>query len=175
MLSMKIETPRLRLRTWIETDRTPFARMNADPEVMHDLGGPIDVSESNAKFDRYAAALNEHGFGRWLVETHDGKFVGSSGVLKGSSHHPMGEHFEVGWRLVRTAWGHGYASEASKAALEDAFSRVQLPEVLAYTSPENTRSQAVMRRLGLKRDPSRDFVAKYPKGEWYGLVWVALP
>jgi RimJ/RimL family protein N-acetyltransferase len=87
----------------------------------------------------------------------------------------LGEHFEIGWRLVRSAWGNGYATEASKAALADCFSRAGLQEVLSYTSPDNLRSQAVMARLGLERDPARDFTASYGKGEWRGLVWFARP
>jgi RimJ/RimL family protein N-acetyltransferase len=171
---MSIDTSRLRLRFWQDSDRAAFAAMNADPEVMHDLGGPIEIVESNAKFDRYAAAQHQYGFGRWLVETHDGSFVGYAGILKAQHpNHPLGEHFEIGWRLVRSAWGKGYATEPAKAALEDAFSRVRLPEVLAYTAPDNARSQAVMRRLALTRDPSRDFTARYEKGEWWGLVWFA--
>jgi RimJ/RimL family protein N-acetyltransferase len=76
--------------------------------------------------------------------------------------------------LVRHAWGHGYATEAARAALSDAFTRVGLTEVLAYTALDNLRSQAVMDRLQLRRDPSRDFTADYDtvKG-WRGLVWVA--
>ena len=176
VLPMYIVTPRLRLRFWQDADRVAFAAMNADPEVMADLGGPIDVSESDSKFDRYAAALHERGFGRWLVETHDGNFVGYTGVLKvHRPNHPLGEHFEIGWRLIRTAWGKGYATEAAKAALEDSFTRIRLLEVLAYTAPENARSRAVMERLALKRDPSRDFTAKYDKGVWRGRVWYARP
>ena len=61
---MTIETSRLRLRSWHDADRAAFAAMNADPEVMHDLGGPFSLAESDAKFDRYAAALERRGFGR---------------------------------------------------------------------------------------------------------------
>jgi len=176
VLPMIIETPRLRLRFWQDTDRAVFAAMNADPEVMDDLGGPIGVTESDAKFDRYAAALHQRGFSRWLIETHDGNFVGYTGVLKAHHpNHPLGEHFEIGWRLIRSAWGRGYATEAARAALEDSLTRVRLPEVLAYTAPENARSRAVMERLALRRDPSRDFTTRYDKGEWRGLVWFARP
>jgi RimJ/RimL family protein N-acetyltransferase len=88
--------------------------------------------------------------------------------------HPLGSHFEMGWRLVRRAWGHGYATKTARAALAGAFTRVRLTKVLAYTSLNNLRSQAVMGRLHLRRDPSRDFTADYDtiKG-WRGLVWVA--
>lgn len=170
---MIIATPRLRLRFWQEADRPAFAAMNADAEVMRDVGGPFDVTESNAKFDRYAVAVRHYGLGRWLVETHAGDFVGYAGVMKGPANHPLGDHFEIGWRLARAAWGKGYATEAAKAALDDAFSRARLTEVLAYTAPDKPRSQAVMRRLALTRDPARDFTAQYDKGQWHGLVWFA--
>jgi ribosomal-protein-alanine N-acetyltransferase len=64
---------------------------------------------------------------------------------------------EVGWRLVRTAWGHGFATEAARAAIDDGFSRVGLPEIVSFTARSNLRSQAVMERLGMERDENRDF------------------
>ncbi len=172
---MSIDTSRLHLRAWRDSDRAAFAAMNADPEVMHDLGGPLTAAQSNAKFDRYIAAFTSRGFGRWLVETPGGEFLGYTGVLPVGADHPLGEHFEIGWRLVRAAWGRGYASEAAKASLQDAFARAGMPEILSYTAPGNLRSQAVMARLGLTRDPARDFIARYERGEWRGLVWRAHP
>src|SRR5262249_44631310 len=98
------------------------------------------------------------------------------GVMPARAHHPLGPHFEVGWRLVRSAWGYGYATEAARAALDNAFARAQLSEILSYTAPDNPRSQRVIGRLGLRRDPSRDFTASYDGLEdWLGLVWVAQP
>jgi RimJ/RimL family protein N-acetyltransferase len=129
---------------------------------------------SDAKLDRYAAAFCRHGFCRWAVEGRDGDFLGYAGAMPSPPDHPLGPHVEVGWRLVRTAWGRGYATEAARAALQDAFVRVGLTEVFAYTAPENLRSQAVMNRLRLTRVPSRDFTANYAVGgAWHGLVWVA--
>ena len=87
--------------------------------------------------------------------------------------HPLGPHVSIGWRLTRSAWGYGYATEAASAALRDGFARCGLTEVLAYTAPENRRSQAVMARLGLVRDPSRDFSWEEGARTWHGLVWVA--
>jgi len=149
--------------------------MNADPDVMQDLGGPISRAESDAKMDRYRASWDRHGIGRWLAETLDGRFVGYAGILPAHSDHPLGGHYEAAWRLVRSAWGKGYASEASRAALDDAFARLTLAEILAYTAPDNFRSQAVMKRLELTRDEARDFTLSGPRGTWRGLVWFARP
>jgi RimJ/RimL family protein N-acetyltransferase len=88
--------------------------------------------------------------------------------------HPLGSHMEIGRRLIRRAWGRGYATEGARAALADAFDHVGLKEVLSYTGPDNLRSQAVMARLRLRRDPARDFTAHYDGfGTWHGLVWVS--
>lgn len=173
---MILATDRLRLRTWEDRDRGVLAAMHAHPEVMADYGGVLDRAASDAKLDRYAAAWDRHGFGRWLVETPAGEFLGYAGVTPGSGQHPLGPHVEIGWRFVREAWGHGYATEAARAALADAFGRAGLAEILSYTAPDNLRSQAVMGRLGLARDPSRDFTAQYDTAPaWRGLVWVARP
>jgi RimJ/RimL family protein N-acetyltransferase len=172
-VSMMIETPRTRLRFWEQADREAFATMHADADVMHDYGGPIDQSASDVKFDRYLGAWRNHGFGRWAVETRDGAFLGYVGLMPSRSEHPIGSHVEIGWRLMRHAWGHGYATEAAEAALKDAFSRVGLNEVLAYTAVNNLRSQAVMFRLQMQRDPSRDFTLDYDGAKaWRGLVWM---
>ena len=170
-----LDTPRLRLRRWPDADRAAFAAMNAHPGVMADLGGPLSRQASDAKFDRYAAVFAGHGFGRWQVETRDGEFLGYAGVLPSAPDHQIGPHFEIGWRLNRSAWGHGYATEAAQAALQDAFVRAQLPEVLAYTAPDNLRSQAVMAKLRLQRDAARDFTLHNDRGTWHGWVWVARP
>lgn len=172
MSALPIITPRLVLRPWRDADRADFAAMNADADVMADLGGPIGRAESDAKLDRFAEAHARWGFCRWVIE-RDGAFLGYAGVMPSKPDHPLGPHHEIGWRLVRAAWGGGYATEAAGAALHDAQSRAGLGEVLAYTAPDNHRSQAVMTRLGLRRDPSRDFTTDTERiGRWHGLVWV---
>jgi len=172
--SIILETQRLRLRCWEKTDQNAFAALNSNTEVMNDLGGSINRTESNQKLDRYIAAFDKYGFSRWAVETRKGDFLGYAGIMPRREKHPLGSHNEIGWRLIREAWGHGYATEAAKAALDDVFIRVGLTEVIAYTSPDNVRSQAVMGRLGLQRDSAQDFDIRENKvGNWRGLVWVA--
>ena len=150
--------------------------MSADPDVMRDLGGPINRAESDAKLDSYMAAFDRHGICHWALEDQNGNFLGYAGIMPRPPDHPLGFHFAVGWRLVRGAWGHGYATEAARAALEYAFTSMGLAEVMAYTAPDNHKSQAVMARLGLERDRSRDFTVEDDRvGAWRGLVWVARP
>ncbi len=168
-----IETERLRLRQWQADDLDAFAAMCADPEVMHDWGGPQDRELSERRMQRYRDTVSEQGYGRWLVETLAGEFLGYCGVMPAYEGHALGRHDEVGWRLKRAAWGKGYATESAIASLNDVFERIGLDEVLSYTTAENDRSQAVMQRLRLRRDESRDFVnTNHLAGEWQGLTWV---
>ena len=170
-----LRAARLTLRRWRETDREAFGALNADPEGTRDLGGPLDRSQSDAKLDRYVATFERHGFCRWALQDSQQHFLGYAGVMPSPPDHPLGPHAEIGWRLARPAWGQGYATEAAAAALLDAFTRIGLGEVLAYTSHDNVRSQAVMQRLGLQRDPARDFSHIYDGRPWQGLVWGARP
>jgi len=174
-IPMLIETPRLRLRSWQEADRPAFAALHADPEVMRDAGGPLDRSRSDVKLDRYVAAFERYGFTRWAIESRDGEFLGYAGIMPSRPAHPLGDHVDIGWRLVRSAWGRGYATEAAEAALQDAFTRCGLAEVIAFTTADNPRSQAVMARLRLRRDASRDFSDRDGATVWHLLVWVAWP
>lgn len=172
---MLIETKRLLLRPFSEVHRAAFAAMNSDPAVMADLGGPFTAERSNAKFERYVATFENSGSGRFAIESLKGQFLGYAGLMPILGDHPLGAHVEIGWRLIREAWGQGYATEAASAALCDGFDRVRLPKIFSYTAPDNLRSQAVMERLKLKRDEGLDFVADYDGHQWHGLVWVALP
>jgi RimJ/RimL family protein N-acetyltransferase len=170
-----IRSDRLRLRNWRDSDRDAFAALNANPEVTQDLGGPLDRTQSDAKFDRYVAAFDQYGFCRWALEDLNGQFLGYTGVMPSRPGHPLGPHADIGWRLVRPAWGRGYATEAAKASLRDAFERVRLKEVLTYTSADNFRSRAVIERLNMQRATPLDYSEPLGTGMWRGLVWIARP
>ncbi len=132
--SFVIKTHRLILRPWQEAHRQALARMHADPEVMADLGGPIDGAASDEKFDLYRVAYRQYGISRWAIEDAAGVFVGYAGVMpRLCDSHPLGPHYEIGWRLIRSAWGRGYASESAAAALDHVFKHAGLQEILAYT------------------------------------------
>jgi ribosomal-protein-alanine N-acetyltransferase len=142
----------------VEADRAPFAALNADPEVMRHMPRLLSREESDAVVQRLQAHFERHGFSFFAVELPGvAPFAGFIGLL----HCPFEAHFtpavEIGWRLAREHWGKGYVTEAARACLDYAFSELALDEVVSITVPANTRSWAVMERLGMRRDPSEDF------------------
>lgn len=162
------------LRKWSEGLREPFAEMQSNPDVMADLGGPFDRVASDSKFDRYCDAWEKHGISRWAVVDANENFLGYAGVMKaGGADHPLGTHYEIGWRFRREVWGRGFATRSASQALAHAWTVIRTSEILSYTAKGNIRSQAVMERLQLNRDSARDFSARYPEGDWSGLVWMA--
>jgi RimJ/RimL family protein N-acetyltransferase len=160
-----LTTPRLTLRRWHDDDRAPFAELNADPHVMEHFPATLTRAESDALIDRIEAGFARRGFGFWAVEVNaTGTLIGFTGLSVPSftaPFQPTTEHrqptVEIAWRLARTAWGHGYATEAARRALAHAFTDAALHEIVSFTVPANTRSQAVMRRIGMTRDPRDDF------------------
>jgi len=158
MGELRLTTERLILRGWRDSDREPFARMNADPEVMRHFVHPLSREESDRFADRIESHFERHGFGLWAVEIPgQTPFIGYVGLsTPGFEAHFM-PAVEIGWRLDRQFWGHGYATEGARAALGDGFGRVGMKEIVSFTSPLNVPSIAVMERLGMTHDPADDF------------------
>jgi RimJ/RimL family protein N-acetyltransferase len=153
----ELRTDRLLLRAWRESDLVPWAAMNADPEVRAYFPELLTTEQSDASVARFQADLDRRGWGWWAVEVRaTGEFIGFCGLDPVEDDMPF-TGVEAGWRLTRTAWGHGYATEAARAVLDFGFRRLALDEILAVTVATNLRSQAVMRRIGMTHDPADDF------------------
>jgi len=118
----------------------------------------LSRAESAEMVRRLDAAFDEHGFGLWAVEVGaDASFIGFCGLSIPGFEAPFMPAVEVGWRLGRAHWGNGYATEAARAAVEFGFNEVGLDEIVSFALPANTRSIAVMARLGMSHDPRDDF------------------
>ncbi|MFF5207697.1 GNAT family N-acetyltransferase [Streptosporangium sp. NPDC000396] len=153
-----METERLVMRRWREADREPFAALNADPEVMRHFPAPLTRQQSDAMVDRIESAFDEHGHGLWALEVRATReFIGFTGLAWQTFEARFTPALEVGWRLARAAWGHGYAGEAARAALDHGFGAAGQAEIVSMTAVTNLRSRRVMERLGLTRDPADDF------------------
>lgn len=154
-----IVTDRLILRQWRESDDAPFASLNADPEVMEHFPSVLTRGESDAMAHRCRDRVDRDGWGLWALERREnGEFMGFTGLAAPQFEAHFTPTVEIGWRLKRSAWGNGYASEAARAALGFGFEELKLKEIVSFTPSTNLRSQAVMRRLGMTHEPADDFV-----------------
>lgn len=145
-----IRTSRLLMRRWQDSDREAFAALNADAETMRYFPSTMDRAASDAFADLIEERFANQGFGLWALEVADtGHFIGFTGLNPMPADVPGAGGFEVGWRLARHAWHHGYATEAARASLDVAFNGVGLAEIWSMTAVLNEPSQAVMRRIGL--------------------------
>jgi len=159
---VRIETERLILRPWEERDRAPYAEFNADPEVRRFYDHVCDRAEVDGMIDRFIQRLAEDGF-HWLAveRKSDGAFIGDIGIARlgepARAAIPGHPEVEVGWLLGREYWGQGYAPEGARACLVHAWDVLDLEEVVAITYRGNGPSRRVMEKLGMVRDPARDF------------------
>lgn len=153
-----MRTARLLLRSWTEADRVPFAELNADPAVMEYFPSLLSRSQSDAMVDRIEDGFQRNGFGLWAVEVVGvAPFIGFVGLSRAVFPAHFTPAVEIGWRLAREHWGHGYATEAGREVIRFAFDDLALDEIVSFTSVVNRRSRAVMERLGMQRDRNGDF------------------
>jgi RimJ/RimL family protein N-acetyltransferase len=122
-----------------------------DPEVMEFLGGPMPAAISREMSERIGDHWATFGFGLWACVDGD-ECVGFSGACRPGPHwSAFGDEVEIGWRLARRAWGRGFATEGARLALPAVAAHVGLDRVIAYVTPPNVRSRAVVERLGMHR------------------------
>jgi RimJ/RimL family protein N-acetyltransferase len=126
---------------------------------MRHFPATLTRAESDAFADLIERGFETNGdWGLWALERKDtGAFIGFTGLAPVSFAAPFAPAVEIGWRLARPAWGHGYATEAARAAVGVAFDELGLDGLVSFTAPANVRSRAVMERLGMTRDPAEDF------------------
>jgi ribosomal-protein-alanine N-acetyltransferase len=157
-MAIALRTPRLLLREWRDEDVEPFFALLATPEVTAMLPPLPDRNACAAWIGRMRAHNETHGFAYWAVELPgEAPLIGAIGLTRVNFPDAFGEAVEIGWRLAREHWGKGYATEAANAVTQDGFYRLEIGEIVAFTVPMNQRSQAVMKRLGMTRDPADDF------------------
>ncbi|MDP6282756.1 MAG: GNAT family N-acetyltransferase [Acidimicrobiales bacterium] len=163
MAAPELRSSRLLLRHWRPEDRRPFASMNADPQVMEYEPPTLSTDQSDLLAETIQLGLEARDYGLWAVQICDDVhgdespfigFVGLSVPIWDTAFTPC---VEIGWRLSRPYWGFGYATEAAAQVFEYGFNVLRLDEILSLTSLLNSRSMAVMQRLGMTRNENEDF------------------
>jgi len=153
-----LETERLLLRRWRESDREPFALLNAEPRVMEFMPRPLSRQKSDALADRIEAHFERHGFAQFAAELRgERRFIGFIGLSVPDFEAAFTPCVEIGWRLSADYWGQGLATEGARATLRYAFNVLELDEVVSFTAPGNLRSRRIMEKIGMTRDCADDF------------------
>ena len=148
---LEFETERLYLRQWRESDFEPFAALNADSLVMEFFPEQLSRQASNEMADRIYSLIEQRGWGFWAVEIKGAEpFIGFCGLHVPTATLPFSPCVEIGWRLSSVYWRKGYAAEAARGVLNVAFQKLDLPEVVSFTTVENQWSRRVMERIGMK-------------------------
>ncbi len=144
-----LTTSRLVLRPFAEGDLDAWAEIVSDEETTRWIGGVQSRGDAWRSIALYLGHWSLRGYGQWAVERRqDGRFLGRAGLWN-----PEGwPELEVGWTLARSAWGHGYATEAGRAAVEWGRSELGLSRIASVIGLGNERSVAVARRLGMTLD-----------------------
>ena len=154
---MTLATARLTLRPFTEDDFAAHARLYADPEITRWLSdgpwlGPAARERSERAVRRFIAHWLDRGYGVWAVEERtSARFLGQCGLNTIDE-----DEVEILWALEQSAWGHGFATEAARAALAYAFDVVGLDRVVALARPENGPSRRIMDKLGMRWEKDVD-------------------
>jgi len=153
-----LETERLRLRRWKESDREPFAAMNANPRVMEFFPDVLTREESDQAMDRIESDFERHGFGLFAAELKaTGAFIGFIGLHTATFQAHFTPCVEIGWRIDEPYWHQGLATEGSRAVVDYAFKRLRLDALVSFTAPENVTTRRLMEKLGMTHNPADDF------------------
>jgi len=146
----EVRTERLLLRRWRETDIEPMAAINRDPEVARYLNRPPADGSFVPALERL---WRRDGYGLWALESSEpptaGELIGFAGLGHPNFLPGLEGEVEVGWRLARSAWGRGLATEAARAAVAQARDVLGMRRLLSIIHPENERSRRVAEKLGM--------------------------
>jgi RimJ/RimL family protein N-acetyltransferase len=148
-----LETPRLVLRRWREEDVAPMAAVNADPEVMRWIrdGGVRDEQQTRAGIKGWEREWETQGFGLFAVELRStGELAGFTGLSVPVYLPEVLPAVEIGWRLGRSHWGQGLATEAAAAAVRFAFEERGLERIVSIAQVGNDASERIMVKLGMR-------------------------
>jgi RimJ/RimL family protein N-acetyltransferase len=145
-----IETSRLCLREWKNSDAEIFIEMNGNDKVMEFFPALLSAEETLAMIERTKKFIADHKFGFWAAERKDtNEFIGFVGLSIPRFQTDFTPCVEIGWRLAQKHWGNGFAPEAAAACLNYGFDILKLTEIVSFTSVLNTKSMNVMKKIGM--------------------------
>lgn len=146
------KSERLGFRNWMKNDLAEFAEINADVEVMEHFPKLLTESETVRFIDRLQKHFKKNNYNYFATEILEtGELIGFIGLAYQDYKTDFTPATDIGWRLKKSAWGNGYATERAKRCLEFAFNNLRLDTVISICTEKNTKSESVMKKLGMKK------------------------
>lgn len=144
------KSERLGFRNWTENDLAEFAKINADLEVMEHFPKPLTEKETAEFIDRLKNHYVKHGYNYFATEIlESGELIGFIGLALQEYKTDFTPAVDIGWRLKKSAWGKGFATEGAKKCLEFAFNELNLDKIISTCTEKNTKSESVMKKIGM--------------------------
>lgn len=162
------KSERLGFRNWSDNDLTEFAKINADSEVMEHFPKPLTKQETVELINRLSSNCSENGYCYFATETlHNGELIGFIGLALQDYETDFTPAVDIGWRLKKSAWGKGYATEGARKCLEFAFNELNLEKIISTCTENNTKSENVMKKIGMEQMGKFNHpkLKKYPEYE----------
>lgn len=157
MLGPTLETERLILRLPIQEDLNAWAAFSADEEAARHLGGAQPRDTSWRYMAMMAGSWALQGYGMFsVIEKASGDWIGRLGPWRPGGETCNWPGAEIGWGIVRSAWGKGLAYEGAVAAMDWAVDQLGWTDIIHSIDPENVASQKLAARLGsVNRGPGK--------------------
>ncbi|MEZ4843021.1 MAG: GNAT family N-acetyltransferase [Bacteroidia bacterium] len=173
MTAYLFTSERLGFRNWTMDDFGQFAQLNADPDVMRHFPKPLTNAESENFFKKLLEHFNTHGYNYFAVEILETvEWIGFIGLAYQEYAADFTPATDIGWRLKKSAWGNGFATEGAKKCLEYAFNHLKIDRIIATCTLQNHNSENVMHKIGMTKmgEFNHPRLADYPDIQrcvWY--------
>jgi RimJ/RimL family protein N-acetyltransferase len=146
------KSERLGFRNWTEKDLTEFAKINADLDVMEYFPEPLTENETSDFITRLQNHYEKNGYNYFATEIlKTGELIGFIGFAYQDYETEFTPATDIGWRLKKTAWGNGYATEGAKKCLEYGFNKLNLGKIISVFTEKNIKSENIMKKIGMKK------------------------
>lgn len=148
-----IQTERLGLRNWSNSDLTEMTALNQDEQVMEFFPSTQDSEKTQGFIERMQKHFDVHGYCYFAADRLDtGEFIGFIGLCRQDYLADRPAFTDIGWRLKQAAWGKGFATEGAKACLKFAFEEMNLDKIYSVCSLVNVKSENVMQKIGMQKE-----------------------
>jgi [ribosomal protein S5]-alanine N-acetyltransferase len=160
-VGIRVETARLVIRPFDDSDADAWIAMLSDPEVRRFLPpGPAPTMETfESALESRRTMENEIGYAMWAVEERGtGAFVGQCGIRPAKSmDKDAGSEIDLAYHFARAFWNKGYAAEAATAVLKYGLGSMGLNSIMGVAVPENVGSWRVLEKIGMHYEGLADY------------------